>query len=106
MSLLNRTPINPQPLSEAERAAKRLRHAPAQLFQTVLSLWGGGVQLLWNSENPQAILDDLGLDAKELFELSSKTAIFLESLQPGCTADKVALIRAHTVHEDGTVTVD
>lgn len=60
---------------------------------------------IWQSPNPQAVLDGIGTSAAEMFQLSQKTVAFLEQLKPGCTASLIAKMRPFTINPDGTITI-
>ena len=86
--------------------AKRLLQMPSSQFQSVLGGWKMGMRLIWDDENPQAILDAIGVHGKELFELSTKTAIFLESVEAGCTKEYMKKVLPCTINSDGSITIN
>lgn len=83
--------------------ANGLIQAPRTLFDTLLKSWENGVAAIWDDPNPSDILAALGTHGVELFQLSSKTAEFLESLQPGCTAGSMAKVKDITANPDGSI---
>lgn len=104
MPLLNQ---NQFVATETQRIANRLLNFPSMQFHSLLTSWDNSIRQLWgNPENTQAILDIIGTNAAELFELSAATATFLETLQPGCTANSLALLQPFTVNPDGTITIN
>lgn len=104
MSLLAQT--NNVAPSRSEVKAARLKKAPAELFNAMLTGWSVHMQALWKDPNPQKILDEIGTDGIELMVLSQKAVTFLESVKPGCTASVMALMPPFTVNPDGTVTIN
>jgi hypothetical protein len=97
--------LNPITKTKPQLKAERLKLLPIQQFSQLLRTWEQGVSLIWSDENPQAIFTELGASGGELIQLSIATAAFLEGLKAGCTAEALALVKAFTVAEDGTVTV-
>lgn len=88
-----------------ERKVDRILNSAANLYAQLKDSWESGVRTVWQGETEE-ILQQLGTNAAELFRVSAATAAFLEVLRPGSTTEVRALMRAHTVHEDGTVTLD
>lgn len=96
-----------------QRTARELLAAPAQTRDAILNHMGDAIDKLWSSPNPQAVLDALGPKAGSLFAINQKfaTAVLtllteeqdVQALQR-LTAI-LAKIPAHTVNEDGTVTI-
>lgn len=86
--------------------ANFIKALPLTLFNSLLAQWQNGVQLIWNDPNPQSVLDAIGTDAATIFDLSSKTADFLESVMPGSTTATVALVKPFTINADGTLTIN
>jgi len=82
------------------------------MFEDLFKDWADGVRSIWTHPDPQAVLDALqaqllvrGSSCKEVFDKSQQVAAFLESLQQGCTADTVALVRPFAVGEKGQITI-
>lgn len=95
------------PLTPAQEMANTLKGITAGQFRTLLQSWIDGMQLLWgNPDNTADILEALGTEAAELFQLSANTVQFLETLKPGCTTASLSMMRPFTVHQDGTVTLN
>lgn len=100
--------LDPQPQKNKSLhalIAERLTSQPATRFRQFLSTWEADIRALWNAPDPQAVLDNVGPLAAELFSVSGKTAMYLESLRPGCTATAMALVGEFQVNADGTVTI-
>ena len=70
------------------------------IFATLLTQWENSIKLLWDDENPQAILDQFESDGNssvELFTRSAELVQFLESQKPGCTALIISKVRPFEV---------
>ena len=100
-------------LSNGERAARQVRRATSQMAYQLIQSWNHGWDLVWSSEDPAAVLAELGTDASEIFELNEQlVAYFVSSLTGRRQEDldailaKVAAKPATTTAEDGTVTID
>lgn len=89
----------------AQRAAEHLLAGPQALFNLMFQQWRAKLDLLWKNPSPQAVLDEVGTNAAELFALSAQMAAFLETLKNGSTAAALAQIKPFTVNPDGTVTI-
>lgn len=72
----------------------------------LLAAWQRAIDLVWDSNYPAAILAEFGSNAVALFTVSTATYMFLESIDPGCCADRICKVRPCTPHADGTVTID
>lgn len=100
-------------LSNGERAARQVKRATSQMAYQLIQSWNHGWDLIWSSEDPAAVLAELGTDASEIFELNEQlVAYFVSSLTGRRQEDldailaKVAAKPATTTAEDGTVTID
>lgn len=89
----------------AQRKAESLRRFPAIQFNQLLQSWKQQVSAIWDDENPQGILDELGTDGAALFALSASLAAYLESVKAVCTAETLAKVKAFTVEEDGRIAI-
>ena len=101
--------LTPSAINPAQAAVNQLTTLPVREFNQLLQAWTEGVNLIWKNPRgaaPQEVLSLLGTKAGPLLDLSAKTAAYLESLKPGCTASAAANIKAVTVNTDGTVTVN
>jgi hypothetical protein len=100
-------------LSNGERAARQIRRATSQMAYQLIQSWNHGWDLIWSSEDPGAVLAELGTDAAEIFELNEQlVAYFVTTLTGRRQEDldailaKVAAKPATTIAEDGSVTID
>ena len=99
----------PAPLTPAQATAAQIGGTAQRSFNQLLSDWKMCVALVWKNPQhltPQQVFTALGTNGGPLIDAAQKTQAYLESLRPGCTADTAALIKAHTVNGDGTVTVN
>ena len=110
MSVLNNKPKTE--LTQAERKANRVLRSAKQSTDSLIQGVVSSLSLIWEDENPQDVLDALGTDAKELFELNTNTVAFLAGELAGKRDNELAVImglvakvQAHTVNGDGTVTI-
>ena len=111
MSVLNNRAQ--QELTVPERKAKRIKRNAKQSTDYLIQALTSSLRAIWQSDEPQDVLDALGTDAKELFELNTNALTFLFNELAGKRDDDLAiimelteLIKPHTINEDGTVTVD
>jgi hypothetical protein len=102
----------PQP-SEAEMKAEQIVRTTADTARRIYRNWEMMYGFLWQSSDPQAVLDQIGTDAAEVFALSSAIINLMQSTLPEALPQewerieaKIAQIPAYTVNEDGTVTID
>lgn len=106
-NLLN-TPTDPNAI-----AAQELLQAPRRMREVILNELEHNVRKLWTGDT-DAILSVIGTDADELFQLNQDfaqlIATFLTQQQDSEGLARLqsiqSLIRPHTVHEDGTVTMN
>ena len=100
-------------LSNGERSARQVRRATSQMAYQLIQSWNHGWDLIWSSEDPGAVLAELGTDAAEIFELNEQLIGFFATSLAGRRQEdldammvKVAAKPATTTAEDGTVTID
>ena len=106
--------IGISPETPAERTARELLAAPTQTRDVLLGQLDDASQRLWNSPDPTAVLAALGADAAALFrdnaDFGTMVAQFLTLKNDTAGLARLQIIArripAHTVHEDGTVTLD
>ena len=74
----------------------------------MVSAFNDGSVFFWtNSEaTPQEIADELGTDAKEVFELHGKLGTLLSEIDPSAIASGLAVVGSFTYNEDGTITIN
>lgn len=94
----------------------QIRSAPRRLAESIIAQWESAFNMLWlvkDGVTPAMRLEELGSDAAALFQANAALTQFLVSMLTGQDDELVAEITAkvlsippHTVHEDGTVTID
>ena len=102
-----------QPETPAERTARELLIAPSQTRDALLNQLDDASQRLWSSPDPQAVLDALGVKAGPLFAINSAfgqlVGAFLTAQGDAEGLARLTVIgsriKAHTVNNDGTVTL-
>lgn len=98
---------------DAIRRANQIKTGAAQLADQLTRQWNTMWDCLWESPDPIAVIEELGTDAGELFELNDHLINFFKSSlaqrrqeQLEQILAKVALKPATTIHDDGTATID
>lgn len=111
MSILNQQ--NEFQIPKATMRANQVRSNAAQSAQNVIRDWESSFDLIWLSEDPAAVLAELGTDAKEVFDVSSATVELMGKLLPNNLDEewervqaRLSTIPAYTVAEDGSITLD
>ena len=110
MSILNQ---NQQPAkSEAEVRTEQIKDHANSFTNQMIRNWNIGWGLLWDSENPQEILDQLGTDAVELFDLNEQILNFLVPALAGKRDDQLQQVLGRVIekpetiiNEDGTISI-
>ena len=118
MSILGKQ--HKDPVSPETRAATNVKRITSTAAETIVQNWEQGFDLLWNHRQniaPEDILQELGEDAAEVFNLSEATLEFIgniAALDPTneWLQEKWANVQAKInakpeteVHPDGTVTI-
>lgn len=98
----------------AQIAADEIRAAIGELAEKMVSSQKTIFHKLWRPESPlitQDILDALGTDAAQLFELGGVNVqtilqLYANAEKPVLSPDEYVPLKPYTIHEDGTVTLD
>lgn len=90
----------------AQQQAKQIREMNGAFLRRAERFVEQQMSLLWGSDDPQAILDEFGTEAYQLFELSRGLQDFIQQADP----DYEKLTPAKwgysvTINDDGSVTV-
>jgi hypothetical protein len=101
------------PETPAERQARLIIESVEASKNAILGEFRHNFRLLWDSPDPQAVLDALGPRASKLFGINSRlTAYIINELTLAGDTQSIAEVQAmlsripaHTIHEDGTVTI-
>jgi hypothetical protein len=104
MSVLN----NRQEISQQILAANSIKETAYVLNKRLARFYAEAINLVWNNggASPQQVCDELGADAKELFELHKALGEFLEANSPDSIAEYKKFIGSYTLNSDGTVTIN
>jgi len=103
------------PIPEAVLRANRIRESIRSQAERDVSEWETRMNEFWatTGTTPAEVLEALGTDALEIFVLSHLRATHLaETLsasRPDLVArimERAALVPAHTIHDDGRVTLE
>lgn len=103
MALLENTIPEPD---HAKVAVRRLKRLSQSAFDANVRVLVEGERLVWNNPNatPAAVLAELGPDAASALQLADSLRALVNAAKPGTVPEPNR--PAHTVHEDGTVTLD
>jgi hypothetical protein len=106
MSVLDRE-FNEEP-EPAKIASRRLIMMTKNSFNQMVNNFNEGSRVFW--QNPrgasaQDIANELGTDAREVFELHYKLGQLIGSVKPEAIEEGVGLVGNFTMNEDGTVTI-
>jgi len=97
-----------------QEAAERLISGIQSTKRAVIGELRHNINLLWDHPNPQGILDELGQNAAEVFQINGAFVGFVMGmLQAAGDLESLAQVQSllakippHTVNEDGTVTIN
>ena len=106
MSILDNS--TQQVSSPAKIAASQLIRQAQSTYRNMVQVFNQGSKIFWNNSlgaSPEDIANELGTDAKEVFELHYKLGQLIASVKPEAISEGVALVGNFTMNEDGTVTV-
>lgn len=110
MSLLNDTTQSSE--NSPEKKASRIKHLNVAIANEMIRCWHQGWDMIWSDPNPQAVLDVLGEDAGELFDINEQTLTYLNNVLGGRRQSdldnifaKVAAKPATETDQDGNVTI-
>lgn len=87
--------------------ANNLKFATVQTFQMMVNSFNFGSQNFWNNPeaSPAEIAQELGTDAKEVFQLHYALGQLIANVKPEAINEGLSVIGQFTMNEDGTVTV-
>jgi hypothetical protein len=94
--------------SHQKMAADSIKETAFITNKRLVRLFADGINLVWNNPKatPQQVCDELGTDAKEVFELHAALGQFLDSNSPNDLSELKSRIGSYTLNSDGTVTVN
>lgn len=90
------------------RAANRIKNQTRTIYKQMCDSFNDGADFFWNNPNatPSEIAEQLGTDAKEIFELHYKLGQLIASVKPEDISQGLNLIGNFTMNDDGTVTIN
>lgn len=93
--------------NDAKIAADQLKLTAYNTFQVMTRAFNGGAKIFWNnpSATPTQIANELGTDAKEIFELHYALGQLISSIKPETINETLNIIGSFTMNDDGTVTI-
>ena len=110
MSILNDTTLSEE--NSAAKKAARIKFLNKVIADEIIKSWNKGWDMIWDDANPQAVLDALGEDAAEVFEINEHTVAFMVGVLGGRRqAELDAILAKVTVKpetqtdENGNVTI-
>lgn len=107
MSILDgNIPIIPEPV--AKKQARYLVQQARAAYQQIVNTFNQGSKNFWANSagaSPEEIAAELGIHAKEVFELHYKLGQFIASIRPEDVVEGNNLVGNFTMNEDGTVTI-
>ena len=100
-------------LTDAERSANRVTQVCSSTAYQLIQQWNQGWDALWGSEDPAAVLAEIGTEAEEIFALNDDIIDYFTITLAGRKQDeldailaKMAAKPATTTAADGSVTID
>lgn len=112
-NLYSQTLLGDAPETPDQRQARMIVESVESSKRAILGELRHGINLLWEYEDPQAVLDILGPRAARLYAINTRLTEYIatELTLAGDTeslaelARLVAKVRPSTIHPDGTVTL-
>lgn len=99
---------NANQLSDAQIAANRIIGQTKSTFDSMVHSFNEGSRYFWKNPKgltPQQIANELGNNAKEVFQLHYALGQFIDTVKPGSINEGWSLIGQFTMNNDGTVTI-
>ena len=105
MSILDEN-LTTQPI-KPHIIAHNLKLATVQTFQIMVNSFNFGSQNFWNNPDasPTEIAQELGADAKEVFQLHYALGQLIANIKPETISQGLSVIGQFNMNEDGTVTI-
>ena len=75
MSLLNEIPESRK--TAVAKKADRIRYITKTTIDEITRSWKQSFDLIWEDPNPQEVLDALGEDGEEIFELNQEAFLYI-----------------------------
>ena len=100
-------------LTATERSASRVTQTCSTMASQLIQQWNQGWDALWGSEDPAAVLVEIGTEAEEIFALNDDIIDYFTITLTGRKQDeldailaKMATKPATTTAANGSVTID
>ena len=92
---------------QSEKTAKEILFTAKTTYEAMVMSFNRGSRAFWSQspEDQQAVLNILGTNAKEVFELHGKLGTLLAEIDPEAIQEGLSIVGAFTYNEDGTVTL-
>lgn len=105
MSILDNNPQNP--VDKAISVASTIKGSTRQTFHMMTNAFNSGSKNFWKNPHatPAQIVEALGTDAREVFELHYALGQLINSIKPESIQEGWNVIGQFTMNEDGTVTI-
>lgn len=89
------------------RISNSIKIQTKQNFESMVMFFNEGAQTFWKNPNatPTQLANNLGVSAKEIFELHYGLGQFISSIKPEAIEEGLSVIGQFTMNEDGTVTI-
>lgn len=93
--------------SVSERISNNIKIQTKQNFESMVIFFNEGAKAFWRNPNatPTQIANNLGVNAKEIFELHYALGQFIGSIKPEAIEEGLSVIGQFTMNENGTVTI-
>jgi len=91
-----------------ELVTRVLKKTTSQTFEHITTVYRNGIQNIWNNPNgvnATKISEQLGTDAKKVFEFYYSLGQFINSISPEDIVEINKLIGSYNLNEDGSVTI-
>jgi hypothetical protein len=100
-------PLNTRPVKTPETEILDIKKNAKQTFDILLNSVKNSTKKFWDNKEftPTEMAEAAGTDCVELFTLHEMIVGVLETANPGCAADVISLVGAHTKNNDGTITI-
>jgi hypothetical protein len=106
MSILDQTAGYPPP-PDSERIALEILKSTKRTYNMMVQAFNEGSKNFWNNPNasPQEIVDSLGSNAAEVFQLHSKLGQLLSEVKPEAISEGLSHVGNFIYGDDGSITI-
>lgn len=91
----------------SERISNYIKLQTKQNFESMVIFFNEGAKAFWKNPNatPVQIANNLGVNAKEIFELHYALGQLIGSIKPEAIEEGLSVIGQFAMNQDGTVTI-